>query len=113
MLSSVSSKVRGWEKYFFVEVLMTSSTLGACSNYLAVPGEDPSPISSSFSLGSLGECLVVGFLSGIFPTTREEFIDHVRNHMNIQIMIIELKKLNTCLYSLLNLILIILGSVQY
>jgi hypothetical protein len=37
MLSYVSPKARGWKKYFFVDVLMTGSTLGAYSNCLAVP----------------------------------------------------------------------------
>jgi hypothetical protein len=70
VLSSVSPKVGGWTKYFFVDVLMTGSTLGAYSNCLVVPGEEPSPISTSFSLGSLGEHLVVGFLGDILPATR-------------------------------------------
>jgi len=51
---------------FIVEVLMTSSTLGAYSNYLVVPGEEPSPIYASFNFGSLGERLVVGFLEEFF-----------------------------------------------
>jgi hypothetical protein len=54
----------------FVEVLMTGFALGAYSNYLVLPGEEPSPIFSSFILGALGECLVVGFLGGIFPKAR-------------------------------------------
>jgi len=33
---------------------------------LAVPREDPSTTSSSFNFGSLGECLVIGLLGGIF-----------------------------------------------
>jgi hypothetical protein len=36
------------------------------SNCLAVLGEEPSPISTSFNFGALGEGLVVGFLGGIF-----------------------------------------------
>jgi hypothetical protein len=70
VLSSVSPKVGDWTKYFFVDVLMTRSTLGVYSNCLVVPREEPSPISAYFSLGSLGEHLVVGFLSDILPTTR-------------------------------------------
>jgi hypothetical protein len=46
---------------------MTDSALGAYYNYLAVPGEEPSPVSTSFSLGALEKCLVGGFLRGIFP----------------------------------------------
>jgi hypothetical protein len=45
---------------------MTSSTLVANSNYLEALGEDPSPTSTSFNFGSLGEVLVIGFLGGIF-----------------------------------------------
>jgi hypothetical protein len=72
VLASVSPKAGGWEKYFFVEVLMTGSTLGAYSNCLVVPGEEPSPISASFSFWcSRGERLVVGFLGDILPATRE------------------------------------------
>jgi hypothetical protein len=51
---------------FLVEVLMTGSTLGAYSNYLAMPGEEPSPIFASFNFGALNECLVIAFLGGIF-----------------------------------------------
>jgi hypothetical protein len=69
VLASVSPKARGWTKYFFVVVLMTGSTLGAYSNCLAVPGEEPSPISGSFIFGALGEHLVVGFLDDILPAT--------------------------------------------
>jgi hypothetical protein len=56
-------------KTFFVVVLMTGSGLGMYSNCLAVPGEEPSPVSGSFSFGALGERLVVGFLGGIVPAT--------------------------------------------
>jgi hypothetical protein len=80
---SVSSKARGKEKSFFVEVLMTGSTLGVYSNFLAVPGEEPSPVSASFILGALDKRMVVGFLSEILPTTREMFRDCVKNWMNI------------------------------
>jgi hypothetical protein len=55
---------------FFVEVLMTSSALGVYYNYLAVPGEELSPISTSFSLGDLNEHLVFVFIGGIFPATK-------------------------------------------
>jgi hypothetical protein len=57
-------------KYFFVDVLMTGSALGVYSNYLPVLEEEPSPIFSFFSLGSLDERMVVGFLGIIFPTAR-------------------------------------------
>jgi hypothetical protein len=68
MLSFVSPKTGGWIKTFFVVVLTRVSGLGTYSNYLAVPREEPSPVSGSFSFGALGECLVVGFLGGIVPT---------------------------------------------
>jgi hypothetical protein len=70
VLSSVSPKRGVWTKDFFVEVFMTGSSLGVYSNYLTIPGEEPSPVSASFSLGSLGEHLVVGFLSEILPAAR-------------------------------------------
>jgi hypothetical protein len=56
-------------KTFFVAVLMIGSTLGAYSNCLTVPREEPSPISSSFSFGALDERLVVGFIGDIVPAT--------------------------------------------
>jgi hypothetical protein len=62
VLASVSPKVEGWMKSFFVVVLTTGSTLGVYSNCLAVPGEEPSPIFGSFSFGALEKNLVVGFL---------------------------------------------------
>jgi hypothetical protein len=62
---------------------MTGSTLGVYSNFLVVPGEEPSPVSASFSLGTLKECMVVGFLNRILPATREMFRDYVKNWMNI------------------------------
>jgi hypothetical protein len=70
VFSSVSPMTRGQKKDLFVEVLMTGSTLGAYSNCLIVPGEEPSLVSASFRLGALNECLVIGFLGGIFPATR-------------------------------------------
>jgi hypothetical protein len=45
---------------------MIGSTLGSYSNYLAVPGEDPSPTSASFNSDALRERLVIGFLGDIF-----------------------------------------------
>jgi len=69
VLSYVSPKTRGWTKDFFVEVFMTSSSMGVCSNLLAVPGKEPSLVSTSFILGALGERMVVDFLRGIFPAT--------------------------------------------
>jgi hypothetical protein len=83
VLASVSTKPKGWEKSLFFKVLITGSALGEYSNGLAVPGEETSPISDSFSLGALNKCLVVGFLGDILPTTRAEFRDCVRNRMNI------------------------------
>jgi hypothetical protein len=67
VLASISLKNEGWTKDFFVKVLMTSSSLGVYSKCLAAPGEDTSLASVSFSLGSLGEHLVVGFLGEILP----------------------------------------------
>jgi hypothetical protein len=62
---------KGWrlDENFFVVVLMIGSSLGAYSNCLAVPGEEPSPVSGYFSFGALGDHLVVGFLGGIVPVT--------------------------------------------
>jgi hypothetical protein len=62
---------------------MTSSTLGEYSNYLTVPGEEPSPFFSSFSLVSPDEHLVVGFLGGIFFCS----LNIVRHCVKDQIMI--------------------------
>jgi hypothetical protein len=70
VLAYVSLKTEGWTKAFLVEVFMTGSALEAYSNCLTVLGEEPSPVSASFSLGVIGEHLVVGFFSGILPTTR-------------------------------------------
>jgi hypothetical protein len=56
-------------KTFFFVVLMIGSSLGTYSNCLVVPGEEPSSVSGYFSFNALGECLVVGFLGGIVPTT--------------------------------------------
>jgi hypothetical protein len=70
VLASVSSKAGGWKKTFFVDFLMTGFTLGAYSNFLVVPGEEPSHVSTSFSLGALDEHQVVVFLSNIFLATR-------------------------------------------
>jgi hypothetical protein len=70
VLSSVSPKAGGWKKNFFVDVLITGSALGAYSNCLVVPREEPSHVSTSFSLGALSERLVVGFLSNILPAAR-------------------------------------------
>jgi hypothetical protein len=65
VLASVSPKVGGWKKAFFVDVLMTSSCLDMYSNCFATPGEEPSPTSGSFNFGALNDRLMVGFLSGI------------------------------------------------
>jgi hypothetical protein len=58
---------------------MTGSSLGVYSNFLAVLGEESSLVSMSFSLGALNKHLVLGFLNGMFPITRLEFRDCVRN----------------------------------
>jgi hypothetical protein len=47
---------------------MTDFVFETKSSYLAFTGVDPSSISNYFILGVLGECLVVGFRGGIFPT---------------------------------------------
>jgi hypothetical protein len=67
VLAFFSSKVGGWTKTFFVVVLTIGSSLGAYSNCLAVPREEPSLVSGFFIFGALGERLVVGFLGSIFP----------------------------------------------
>jgi hypothetical protein len=48
VLASLSPKVGVWKKYFFVDVLMKGSALRVYSNYLAVPEEEPSHVSSLF-----------------------------------------------------------------
>jgi hypothetical protein len=73
VLAYVSSKAIGCTKPFFFYVLMTGSALGAYSNCLVVPREAASPISVSFSLGSLDKHLVVGFLNNILHATRTSF----------------------------------------
>jgi hypothetical protein len=62
---------------------MTGSSLGENSNYLAVPGEDPSPNSSSFNFGFLVEHLVVGFFGGIFSCRENNVRHHVVDRMMI------------------------------
>jgi hypothetical protein len=69
VLAYVSPKAIGWMKTFFIVVLTTDSGIGTYSNCLAIPREEPSPVFGSFSLGALGEHLVVGFLSAIVPAT--------------------------------------------
>jgi hypothetical protein len=60
-------------KNFFIVVLMTGSDLRVYSNCFAVPGEHPSPTSSSFSFGALEDHFVVGFIGGIVPATKINF----------------------------------------
>jgi hypothetical protein len=69
VISFASPKARGWMKTFFIVVLMIVSGLVMYSNCLVVLGEETSHVSSYFIFGALGECLVVGFLDGIVPTT--------------------------------------------
>jgi hypothetical protein len=69
VLASVSPKVEGWMKTFFVTVLTTGSDLETYPNFLVVLGEETSLVYGSFSFGALGEHMVVGFLSGIVPAT--------------------------------------------
>jgi hypothetical protein len=73
VLSFVSPKDEGWMKTFFVVVLMTGSSLKEYSNCFVISGEEPSPISGSFSFGTLKDHLVVGFLGGIIPATKIKF----------------------------------------
>jgi hypothetical protein len=73
VISLISPKARGWEKYFFVKFLMTSYALRAYSNCLTPPEEEPSLALDSFSFSALRERLVVGFISGILPTTITQF----------------------------------------
>jgi hypothetical protein len=73
---------------------MASSALVANSNYLKVPGEDPSPTSASFNSGSLGKCLVVGFLGGIFSYREKIIRHHVADRMLIhKNVVVEMIKL--------------------
>lgn len=68
-------------KTFFVDVLMTGSGLGENCNCFAAPEEEPSPTSGSFSLGALGDRLVVGFLGGIVLANRNKsFRDDVKSN---------------------------------
>jgi hypothetical protein len=64
-------------KNFFVDVLITGYGLGENSNCFFFPREDPSPTFGSFSLGPLGDCLVVEFLRGIVPTIERNPLGHV------------------------------------
>jgi hypothetical protein len=64
-------------KIFLVDVLMTGSGLGVNSNFFVDPGDEPSPTSDYFSLGSLGDHLVVGFFGGIFPAIEINLLGHV------------------------------------
>jgi hypothetical protein len=73
VLHFVSPKARGWMKSFFIDVLMTGSSLNVYSNYLMTLGEEPSPTSGSFNFGALDDHLVVGFLGNIVPTTQNKF----------------------------------------
>jgi hypothetical protein len=67
--TSITPKVVGWMKTFFVVVLTIGSSLGAYSNFLMVSREETSPVSGSFRFGAHGKCLMVGFLGGIVPAT--------------------------------------------
>jgi hypothetical protein len=65
MVASVSVNTGGWINYFLVDVRIIDSIFEVKSNSLATLGLDPSSIFGSFSLGILGEPLVVEFLGGI------------------------------------------------
>jgi len=73
VLASISPKVEGWMKTFFIVVLMTGPSLRVYSNCFVAPREEPSPTSGSFSFDALNDRLVVGFLGGIVPTTKISF----------------------------------------
>jgi hypothetical protein len=51
---------------------MTDTSFGVNSNCLATAREEPSPTSGSYSFGSLGDFLVVGFFGGIVPATEND-----------------------------------------
>jgi hypothetical protein len=70
ILASVSPKAGGWTKGSLVILLMTNTSLGTKSNFLATDGEEPSPTSDSYSLGALGDFLVDGFFGGIIPVIK-------------------------------------------
>jgi hypothetical protein len=57
------------ENFIFCCLLRTNSGLGTYSNCLVIPRKEPTLVSGSFIFGALGKRLVVGFLSGIVPTT--------------------------------------------
>jgi hypothetical protein len=69
VIASISPKAGGWMKTFFVAVLTIGSGIRTQSNYLVVLGEEPSPVSGSFSFGALNEHLMVGFLGDIILAT--------------------------------------------
>jgi hypothetical protein len=62
----VSLNIGVWINCFLVDVRITYSVFDAKPKSLATLVVDPSPTYGSFSLGVLGERLVVGFLGGIF-----------------------------------------------
>jgi hypothetical protein len=66
VLASMSLNTEGWVNCVLVDVQIIDSIFEKKSSFLLAPSVEPSPTSSSFSLGALGECLVVGFLGGIF-----------------------------------------------
>jgi hypothetical protein len=63
-------------KTVFVDVLITGFSLGENSNCFDAPGEETAPTSGSFSLGALGNHLVVGFLGGIIPAIEINPLGH-------------------------------------
>jgi hypothetical protein len=66
VVSYVSPNFAGWVKCFLVDVKIINSIFEVKSNSLSMLSVYPSPTYGSFSLGILGEHLVVEFLGGIF-----------------------------------------------
>jgi hypothetical protein len=62
----VSPNVGGWENLFLVDVWITNSIFESKWFSLATPSVETSPTFASFFLGVLSQCLVIGFLGGIF-----------------------------------------------
>jgi hypothetical protein len=62
----MSLNARVWVNLFFVAVQINDYVFETKSSSLTLSGVDPSPTFGSLILCILGECLVIGFLGGIF-----------------------------------------------